>query len=346
MHVHSTLALREDGVPIGLLGQSIWCREPGKKNDKKEQKKKPIEEKESSKWLGGILSAREALAENLARQQRPRLIHVGDRECDIHEVFEAIRDSEDGAVIRSAQNRRIVDTQGGRHYARPFVRASPLMGTRTIDVPRKHSQPSRQATVQIRACQVRLCPSSPQFPKRRPVDLALVEVWEENPPDDLAGLHWLLWTTEPVGNAREALRVVSIYKKRWKIEEFHLVLKSGCRIEDVRFETAARIAKAVSLYSPAAVRIIQLRDFSRIEPDAPSTLVLREEQWRTLWTHIHRKPPTPCTPPPTIRQAARWIGRLGGHLGRKRDGMPGVRTLWRGWRDLDMMTSIYRTLRC
>jgi Transposase Tn5 dimerisation domain len=40
-----------------------------------------------------------------------------------------------------------------------------------------------------------------------------------------------------------------------------------------------------------------------------------------------------------------WIGRLGGHLNRQRDGMPGVRTLWRGLRDLTLLVEGWRVAR-
>jgi len=33
-----------------------------------------------------------------------------------------------------------------------------------------------------------------------------------------------------------------------------------------------------------------------------------------------------------MEKAVGLIGKLGGHLGRKHDGMPGVKTLWRGMR--------------
>ncbi|MFH1090746.1 MAG: IS4 family transposase [Pseudomonadota bacterium] len=55
------------------------------------------------------------------------------------------------------------------------------------------------------------------------------------------------------------------------------------------------------------------------------------------WTYIHKKRPQPSIPPPTLKQAIMWIGRLGGHLGRKSDGRPGIRTLWRGLRDLSLL---------
>jgi len=156
-------------------------------------------------------------------------------------------------------------------------------------------------------------------------------------------LNWLLWTTEPVGTVPEALRVVAFYKARWKIEEYHLILKSGCRVEDLRLDTAERIEKAVALYAPVAVRIVTLRDLARAQPEAPCAKALSETEWRVLWTAVHRACPPPATPTPTIAQAVRWIGRLGGHLGRKGDGPPGVRVLWRGLRDLEILTAYERT---
>ena len=36
---------------------------------------------------------------------------------------------------------------------------------------------------------------------------------------------------------------------------------------------------------------------------------------------------------------------IGGHLGRKGDVMPGVRTLWRGWRDLDLLAAMFAIAR-
>ena len=151
-------------------------------------------------------------------------------------------------------------------------------------------------------------------------------------------------TTEPAATFHEAWTVVGHYSHRWLIEEMHLILKSGCRIEEVRFHTAQRIEKALALYGPVAILILQLRELSRLEPQAPCTRVLDEPTWRVLYAARHRRPAPKAMPPPTIKQAVLWIGRLGGHLGRKGDGMPGVRVLWRGWRDLCMLTSLAQDL--
>jgi hypothetical protein len=129
---------------------------------------------------------------------------------------------------------------------------------------------------------------------------------------------------------------------RWRIEDFHLTLKSGCQIEKLQLETADWLIKAIVMYSAVALRIVALRDLARENPTAPCDAILTTEQWHALFGHFHGQQPTSNSPVPTIRDAVKWIGRLGGHLGRKRDGMPGVWTLWRGWRDLTILVSGYR----
>jgi hypothetical protein len=304
----------------------------------------PIEKKESAKWLRGIEAAREAVARNLPCDERPRLVHVFDREGDIHEVFESIDNSPDGAVIRCNHNRRVQDEDGRSALAYDAVAKPRRLGRAMIDVPRKHGQKKRRARIEVRACRVKLTPDRKQHPQREWVDLNLVEVVEPHPPEKVKALRWLLWTTEPVDTFEQAMAVVEIYKRRWKIEEFFLVLKSGCRIEALQFETAERLAKALALYAPIALRIVQLRDISRLAPEESCELVLSEEEWRTLWIAIHKRPSPQGHSPPTLREATLWIGQLGGHLGRKSDGMPGVRSLWAGWRDLALLTDLYRSI--
>ena len=118
--------------------------------------------------------------------------------------------------------------------------------------------------------------------------------------------------------------------------------KQGCRVEQLQLETRQRLEKALVLYAGVAVRLLRLRDLARREPTAPCTEVLQTDAWHALYAHVNGEAPTTATPVPTIEQAVKWIGRLGGHLGRKRDGMPGVRTLWRGWRDRAILVAAIR----
>jgi transposase Tn5 family protein/transposase-like protein len=338
IHLHSTIALRHDGMAIGLLDQAWWVRPSGRRTAKR-RKRRRLEQKESFKWLRSIRACQAVLDRCLPPAAQPRLVHVMDREGDIHEVLQAISVSPDSAVIRCVQNRKVAGPCGLAHEA---VRATTPLGVHTFSVPRKHNQPARQATVEIRAVALTITPDRSKYPDRHPVEWTLVEVWEPNPPAGVEPLHWLLWTREPAATLTEAWAVVVIYTYRWRIEEFHLVLKSGCNAEKLELETGVRLAKAVTLYSAIAVRIVALRDLVKREPQLPCTVVLQNDEWRALWSHIHRRLCPTDLPVPTVREAVMWIGRLGGHLGRKGDGLPGVRTLWRGMRDLTVLVAGYR----
>jgi hypothetical protein len=334
---HSTILLRPDGCPLGLLRQQSWARDPEGYGQHRSRQYWEIEKKESYRWVQTVTEASQALA-FLPDQECPRLIHLFDREGDIHEVFEAVVECGEGCVIRSARNRK---TKNPSDYLQDSVLSGPALGRRTIQVPRKQGERKRTANVEYRACALTLNPPGAGHPKRMPVEVNVVAVTEPRPPEGVEPLQWILVTTEPIDTLEDVIEIVRLYTLRWRIEEYHLILKSGCRIEKVQFETAERITKVLSLLA-AALRLLQLTYRARVEPDLPCTEVLIKDEWRALVTRIEGRPPSKRARPPTLKQAVLWIGRLGGHLGRKSDGMPGVRTMWQGWRDLQILVVMYR----
>jgi hypothetical protein len=338
LHFHSTIAVQPDGVVRGLLHQTHWSRLPEAAPSAAQRKDKPIEDKESAKWLEGIEAAEEAV-DNLPAEERPRLIHIFDREGDIHEVLQRISASPHGAIIRVAQGQRRLADEAGNVAA--AIAAAPCRGVQMLEVPARHGVKKRRARLELRAVTVTINPDPRKHPGRQPVTWTLVEAKEIDAPAGVEPLHWLLWTTEPTDSVADLLEVLRLYKLRWLIEDFHLTLKSGCQVEALQLETADRLIKALLLYSAVALRIVALRDLARQRPNDPCTVLLTTPQWQALYAYIHRRRPDATTPVPSVRQVVLWIGRLGGHLNRKGDGMPGVRTLWRGWRDLAVLVAGY-----
>ena len=338
LHFHTTIAVRTTGVVAGMLHQAFWARPPEDEPHHGDQRKRPIEDKESYKWIEGLEAARAAIDHGLPVAQRPRLVHIFDREGDVHEVLQLIDDSPDAAIIRAAQNRSV---DGAIDRAFAAVAASPLVGTHRLEVSARHGAKKRAAQLELRAIPLTLTPSH-NYPRRQPVRWTLVEAKEIHAPADAEPLHWLLWTNRPTTTSAEIVESLGYYALRWRIEDFHLTLKSGCRVEQLQLETADRLSKAIVTYSAVALRIMTLRDWARQEPTARCDRILNPDQWHALCAHFWGHRPGPDTPVPTIRQAVAWIGRLGGHLGRKHDGMPGARTLWRGWRDLSLLVAGYR----
>jgi hypothetical protein len=353
LHFHTTIAVQGDGLVRGLLHQTYWSRPPEAPPVAEQRKQRPIELKESRKWLDGI-EATEAALDNLPAEQRPRLIHIFDREGDVHEVLEHISGSPHGAIIRVAQIQR--GLAGPHATVYQAINAVPVCGSKTIEVPARHGAKRRRAKLELRSVKVTIQPDRSHHPHRHSVVWTLVEAKEVDVRAGVDPLHWLLWTTEPAESVPQIEEVLRCYKLRWLIEDFHLTLKSGCQVEELRLETADRLIKALLMYSAVALRIVALRDLARQRPNDPCTVFLSVDQWQALYSYIHEKKPGGDEPTPTIKQAVLWIGRLGGHMGykhRKRDGvaehqrdsMPGVRILWRGWRDLTLLVAGYRACR-
>jgi len=340
LHCHSSLVLRSDGVVLGLLHQHYWVRSQFRKPA---PNSRPREDKESIKWQKGLNASAAALA-SLPAAQRPRVIHLMDREGDIHEVFAKVLALGHGAIIRRYRNRAVAEWPLD---ADQVIRATPALARLKLKRPAGHGRKARTAVVELRSKVLTLTPNNHVERQRQPLRLTMVQVCEvSTPPPGEEPIDWLLWTTEPARTKKQIVAVTHAYALRWRIEDFHLVWKQGCRVEQLQLETRERLEKALVLYAGVAVRIVQLRDLARREPTAPCTEVLAEEEWQALYAHRTGTAPTAATPVPTVEQVTQWIGRLGGHLGRKHDGMPGVRTLWRGWRDLTILVAGYRAGRC
>ncbi len=331
--LHSTLALTEQGAVLGVLGLQTWARPVGDAPGP--------ETKESGKWLHGIDQARQVVWEAAwaAGTAAPRLLHLMDREGDVYEVLQWVEEVGDSAIIRCVQNRRV---EAPLRLAHAAVRAQPVLGRVMLTVPRSHGKPGRTATVEMRALTTTLRPDREKYPHAWPLTWTLGEVWEPSPARACEALHWLLWTREAATTLAEVREVVRKYTCRWPIEEYHLTLKSGCRIEALRLERWDRLEKAVVMYTSVAARIVALRDQAQQEPDVPATVLLSEDECAVLVAKFGTERAALRL---TLGQAVLWIGRLGGHLNRTRDGMPGVRTLWRGLRDLTLLVEGWRVAR-
>ena len=153
----------------------------------------------------------------------------------------------------------------------------------------------------------------------------------------------MLLTTLPVDTFEQAAQCVHWYRFRWVIERYHLVLKSGCRIEELQVETAARLERALATYCIVAWRLLWLTYEARQQPETSCEVVLQPYEWQALYAQIHQSTTVPLTPP-TLREATRWIAQLGGFLARTSDGEPGVQTLWRGWRRLEDVAAMWLLL--
>jgi hypothetical protein len=335
---HSTLAITPERVPLGLLQQQVWARDPASFAQLLDHKQRPIAQKESQKWLTSL----DAVIAARADCPTTHFVSVGDREADVYDLFLVARPVGVDLLVRAAQDRKADHEE---KYLWAAMATAPVAATVTVHMGARAGQVAREATVTVRWRQVRLRPPNSRAKEKLPT-LTVWAVWacETNPPDGVAPVEWLLLTTVPITTTDDALERLAWYAARWGIEVWHKVLKSGCRIEDRQLETAERLKRCLTLYSVIAWRILYATMLARAVPDVPCTVLLDEDEWQGLYCRIHRVAIPPAKPP-TLRTAVRWIAQLGGFQGRKRDGEPGVTVLWKGFQHLVDIAAMYRIMR-
>jgi hypothetical protein len=320
--VHDTVAFTPDGTPLGLLDVQCWARDPAQAGKKHRRKELPIEEKESHKWLDSYRAV--ATAQTLCPDTV--LVSVGDREADIYELFHEARLDPRGPqlLVRAERSR---NRQVEQQHLWPRLAAEPLAGLLKVNVSRKGGRPARTATAEVRYAHVLLAP--PKDSALPPVAVWAVQAREIDPPAHVKEpIDWMLLGTVPTGSYQEACERLRWYSRRWGIEEYHRVLKSGCRIEDRQLEERDSIASCLAVDMVVAWRVCWLTKGARETPEATCEPLLSRAEWEAISAWATRRPPP--AEPPTMRQVARWVGKLGGHLGRKGDGEPGTTCLWRG----------------
>jgi Domain of unknown function (DUF4338)/Transposase Tn5 dimerisation domain/Transposase DNA-binding len=335
--LHSTMPFNAEGTPLGLLDVQCWARDEEAFGQKHQRKQRPIEEKESAKWLKSFQRVAEV------QQQTPgtQLVSVGDRESDVYELFHLALAKTGGPklLIRAEQDRLLAEGQG---HLCSRVAGQPCAGIQEIQVPKRKNQPARRARLEVRFACVTL--QAPEGKKQLgPLTLWAVLAQEVGAPPGIDPLRWMLLTTCAVDSFEAACEKLRWYTLRWGIEVYHRTLKSGCKIEQRQLGSAGRIEACLAIDLVVAWRIFHLAKLGREVPDVPCTVFFEEAEWKALVAYVTRNP-IPPEEPPSLRDAMRMVASLGGFLGRKSDGEPGTQTLWLGLQELDTMATMWKIL--
>jgi len=339
--MHNALAFTASGVALGIVSQQIWARKevPDETKAQKNARIKgtSIDEKESSKWLLALRKTVERTPPGV------KVITVADRESDF---FEFITEAENLSALYliRAKNDRKLDGDDLYDTISEALAAAPVVGMREVDIPGNGKRGRRTAIVELRTAEVTI--KAPQTsakaknPSKEPIAVNVVSATEVAPPAGTDAISWVLLTNLPVKGFDAAAEKIDWYGKRWGIETWHKVLKSGCKVEDCLLETADRLKRFLTLFSIIAFRLMHITYLARVSPNAPSTEVFSEEEIEALYIRVKRTPP-PVDKPATLREAVQMIGSLGGHLGRTSDGDAGITVMWRGlmrlYEDVEML---------
>ena len=344
--IHPTMAVSPEGLPLGILNNFFGNR----KN--LSDKSNPERDKESARWIESV----EQVNENT--EGKLKMLNVADREADLNDLFYCHKDIGQHFLIRSSKNRRIADSDKKLHE---YIRGMPIVSTFETDIQNKkgrgkrkvkmqgrftdkHGKTSRKAELNIQYTQVNLILNSREYGNTDfPVTVIRVFESERELEEGEKRVDWILITSAEVTSVEMAKLMVDFYGIRWRIEEYFKVLKSGCKIEDSRYENYSRTVRFIALNMVIAWRIFYMKNLNDKVPDAPCTSFLSEIEWKALYCKIKKTKKMPDNIP-TVKEAVIWIARLGGYLNRKSDPRPGNQSIWIGFKRLHDMTAILEVM--
>ena len=311
MYLHPTYAVTPEREPLGITDAWMWSREA-----KAADGTRPGGG-ESLRWTEGY----QRVAETAQAMPHTRLVYVADREADIVELMRRARDLGHPAdwLIRSQHNRCLPD--GGKLWAQ--TRDGEPLGEIEFALAARPGQTARDVRQQVWASTLSIPDGD-----RGVLSITCIVATEMNPPTGSKAVEWRLLTNRSVADFADAVELIDWYRCRWEIEIFFNVLKNGCRVEALQLGSVAKLELALAVYMVVAWRLARLVRLGRTHPDLAASALFTEAEWKGAYILAKKKPPAD---PPTIREVIRQIAMLGGFLGRKSDGEPGVKTLWLGF---------------
>ncbi|MDZ7840964.1 MAG: IS4 family transposase [Gammaproteobacteria bacterium] len=337
LHLHSTLAVSAEGLPLGVVRTRFEAPEPRQRAAVRD------EEKKSFRWIDSLRDCAH-LARELPGTQ---LINVADREADCYALFaEQRRHPEVALVVRAKHNRRLPDDQGRLFEA---VRATEPCGKVELDVTRRSARAksskrqarigrqARSAELELRYRRVELADNPQAAQERLPV--TVVHALEPSPPSGEKPIEWFVLTTLAVDSPEQAAEVLRWYSLRWRIEDWHRVLKSGCSIDELGHHSAERLERAIAIRLVIAWRVMLMTLLGRDVPGLPPELLFSDLELRVLGDFAQSRG---RDRPTQLGQAAREVAILGGYLNRKHDPAPGHQLMWHGYTTLSNMCMAYQ----
>ena len=334
--LHTTMAITPEGVPLGIMKATCFTRKPQIEGSQK----RPVEERESYLWIEHARQAEEV------GQYMPEthLITVCDRGADIaYYIHECVAMKHCDLIVRAKSDRKLPEEDRSLFQ---LMAEQEEAGRIAITVPRQSERPKlsgkpavqkveeRTVELKISYCRVKIAPP-PEKKGKEPVEVCVISAVEINPPEGVKAVCWRLLTTLQVNSFEDATQCIEYYIRRWTIEEFHRVLKTGCRVEYLAHRDAERIKRALAVYMVIAWRIMLLAKFGRETPELPPEVLLNDLEIHVLRKVFAKKRGARALK--TLYDAIILIAKLGGYLDRRNDPPPGYEVFWKGYQVFQAM---------
>lgn len=347
---HCALAVDvgERREPLGILGIRTFAHTKAKEHQKAPRSKQaarchhtPREEKLSSRWEKTALEVSAALPPGV------QAIHVMDQEADDFAMLAALLENRLRFVVRGSGTRL---TAEAKESLREVMGRRPGKLFRTVQLGHRKPRGSaprraeREAELSICWAEVNLQRSWWAQTNAHTLQLTVVHVYEDSPPEGEERIEWFLLTSEAVSNLEEATAVVDHYRARWVIEEYFKALKTGCAIEKRQLTNYDALVRTLGLFVPIAWKLLALRSLANNPIPRPAAELFDDEDLAVIRVLLRkRRSDHHLSEKPTVRDAMLAIAALGGHI--KNNGDPGWLVLGRGFQLFVDAQEVWRAAR-
>lgn len=335
--MHTVFAVTLRGLPLGVLWQRTWARS-GFRESAEAHEELLVEEKESYRWIEALRDTGRLAASGASGTM---VVTVADRESDIYEFLLEGQRLNVKYLIRASHDRCVCSEE--HRYLQEMLKAAKPQGRIKVEIPSQ----KRKATLEVTFLPVKFKPPGrirTSSQNRVPASCWVINAVEKRTKRDIEPICWTLLTNIPVTSIEQAIERISWYRRRWSIEEFHKIIKSGCAVEKCRLESAKRLQRYIALFCVIAWRLFWMVHIRRADPNAPAEVVLVKTEIGALCSLKRFNEVLPPAKKLTVRQAVTAIACLGGYLNRKNDPPPGPIVLWRGWQRLASMAELYESM--
>ena len=276
------------------------------------------------------------------------VIHLMDREADDYELLDLLKGMNARFVLRMHHNRALEGESLRESLERADFQAErgvtlTRRGKRAGSKQRQIHPPRNERVTRLSIATRRVTISRTRQAKKarqETLSLNVVRVWEPEPPEGETPIEWVLYTSEPIDTAEQALQVVDWYRARWVIEEYFKALKTGCALEQRQLGDLHALSNALALLAPIAWRLLLLRTEARDRPTAPATTALERDEIHVLRLAVIERRRRRLPDNPTTLDVMLSVASLGGHL--KHNGPPGWQSLAHGYEVLRLLVAGWR----
>ena len=315
--MHASLAVTSEGLPLGLTSARYWSRKVFKNTTQMKRHinptRVPIEEKESIKWLQNIKASNDQISD-----EPSKVIHIGDREADIYELYSECDSANSYFLIRSCVNRladesTVVEVLS--ECKKSYVHRIEFTDGNGV---------RNEAVLQIKSKTVDLHPPHGKSNQYQDLRVHLLSANEVNVPAGREAIRWNFVTNLPITDRSQAIQAIEWYKQRWKIELYFKIIKSGFRAEESKLRTAERITRLISIFCILAWRVHWITYLQREEEEFSPNVAFDKTELKIISSYFRKEKYR------TLRDVVLDLAKLGGHLGRQADPPPGNTVIWRG----------------